>query len=827
MAEPTVPSPAQAGDEQPLAVDLRIVSPSQGVPNPLVIADLPAATTVGGLKDRLRSSLVGGGNHQDVQLRLIHRGRVLDHDQASLERIFGAASVRTTSPIATRSWEELLTSFLFQIRESKAQTLHLVLRDTSSQPSSHPAPPAPQASTATPSPGPANNAQQQPHPPHAHPAHAHVHIHGLPGAQNMNARFTLGGQTPPATQQSPFAVPQQPGQAHPNLPPAFLAQQQQILAQQQHMMQNAMGWMNQLHRQPNLGPLLNQHQRERAAMGFNGIHDPARNAQAGQADNTGRNSPAGQPSHHTVVREGVLPNGSWRITVDGSVIGPQGPLMNTQANQARQSPGPGLGQQPQHAHVHNTTQPPRGPLSVGDVQNILRGADANQAAQIMTNAMHRSASGASLSGMANGPMPFGVTVPAGLRPGHHYGIRSRTATPDLLVTPTQAMSSALSRAQATSGRPEVYILSSPSGPRALLINNNAEAFYTPAVRAAPAPAVHVQVHPATSPLMAVHAPQPPQRAGTPHPANDIVEQWRQNAEQQHAAQQLAQAQAQEGQQQQQAAMPPLGPPLQVNNPGAGAIAAMWPHIWLLIRMAVVIWCFTSPHWSWTRWSLVIGLATIVFIFNTGLLDNFAPQALGPFRRHLEGLLPMVDNHGRPRNPQDPNAPLAPGQAGGGVGAAAGAGAGDGAARADRQPDPREAAERMVARHRVDNANWLMNQVRRAERAGLLFLASIAPGVAERHIANLEAQEREERERREAEERRRAEEAAAAAAAAATAAAGENAGGEGQDQGQEKSAEAVSQSAENGERAGAGASGEAGAVSGQQPSAPREGALVDV
>jgi hypothetical protein len=47
----------------------------------------------------------------------------------------------------------------------------------------------------------------------------------------------------------------------------------------------------------------------------------------------------------------------------------------------------------------------------------------------------------------------------------------------------------------------------------------------------------------------------------------------------------------------------------------------------------------------------------------------------------------------------------------------------------------------------------------------LFLASIAPGVAERHIANLEAAARAERERREAEAREA--EAAAAAAAVAT------------------------------------------------------------
>lgn len=76
----------------------------------------------------------------------------------------------------------------------------------------------------------------------------------------------------------------------------------------------------------------------------------------------------------------------------------------------------------------------------------------------------------------------------------------------------------------------------------------------------------------------------------------------------------------------------------------------------------------------------------------------------------------------------------------------------------------------MAQRQQQNANWFVDQVRRLERAGLLFLASIAPGVAERHIAALEAQEQAERERREAEERaererREAEERAAAEATA--------------------------------------------------------------
>ena len=65
-------------------------------------------------------------------------------------------------------------------------------------------------------------------------------------------------------------------------------------------------------------------------------------------------------------------------------------------------------------------------------------------------------------------------------------------------------------------------------------------------------------------------------------------------------------------------------------------------------------------------------------------------------------------------------------------------------------------------------------MRRVERAGILFLASFAPGVAERHIQQLE--ERERAERRAAEEAR----AAAAAAAAAAQEEAERAAAEGQE-----------------------------------------------
>lgn len=69
-----------------------------------------------------------------------------------------------------------------------------------------------------------------------------------------------------------------------------------------------------------------------------------------------------------------------------------------------------------------------------------------------------------------------------------------------------------------------------------------------------------------------------------------------------------------------------------------------------------------------------------------------------------------------------------------------------------EPDPAEAAARILAQRR-QNPGWVFTQLRRAEHATVLFLASLIPGVGERHIAAREA---------EATERQRQIEAAAAA-----------------------------------------------------------------
>ncbi|OLN97591.1 hypothetical protein CCHL11_01304 [Colletotrichum chlorophyti] len=613
----------------------------------------------------------------DAQQRLIYRGRPLQQDGDTLLSVLGEEVIRNTDQ----------------------QTIHLVLRDVAETArSTTPTPTLPRGS----SPAPPNT--HYPHPLNAPGQPHHVHHHG---SQPTAAAFTRRNPLHPTSSPLPFPTPSQI--------PANLSQQQiQQLQAQQH--QSMAAWMNGLQREALNRALANQqinmNQSMRAALGMHGVGDTAV-PNANPADPIrGRASPLSNPDMHTYVREGVMPNGQpYRVTVNEAFIG--GSL------NAHQPGG------------QNTTTP----LSATEVQNILRGADAGQATLAMTNAMQRSASSTSL---ANGASSVGVTTPYYPVPGSRAS--SRRPTPD----PTARSVSGGSNVprQASSG-PEVYILSSPQGPRALLINNNAEAYYTPSVRMPLQTAS--TLHQTASALARMRA----RHQHVAWPGTFVTPPAQQEQQQQQPPAQTTEPQAQ--MQPQQEAQPLLQPqgqapiaavPAHPNNPGiAPLIAQIWPHFWLLVRLSLFVWWFTSPNASWSRWLTVIFIAICIFVMNTGLLNNYFDQAVGPVRRHMENLIPLAA-------PNNPNEPVRPQD-------------GQPVLGANGHPDPARAAARLVAQRRHNNANWLMDQVRRLERAGLLFLASIAPGVAERHIAHLEAEARAERQRQE-----EAESAAAAAAAAA-------------------------------------------------------------
>lgn len=530
--------------------------------------------------------------------------------------------------------------------------MHLVVRE---MPASQP-PIATSARGQSPAPASQTTNTQRPNPPQAH-----FGPQPPPGFPRRNPVQPTPGPFPP------HGAAQSASPVNPTPDAAAAFQQQQ---------QNMSNWLTHLQREAMTRAMANQNQRSRATMGMRGVGDSGpHNVGHGQEPHSGRASPA--LGHY--YREQVGPNGqTYQVE---TIIRGSGP------NQSGNNGG----------------------LTPAEVQTMLRGADVAQATATMTNAMHRSASGPSLHSLYNRPLSQpGVTAPAHPLPDSRAP--SGRETPDPGARSVSGGSNAAGAGWSTS-QPrqgvDVYILSSPEGPRALLVNNNtSETYYTPRL---PTQASNPRLRSLVSPIGTT--------PGTPQQGR---EETQHNA---HYGEQQQQGQAQN--QQAGQAHPPL-PDGQADpdNPNEAGLPPLllqvWPHIWLIFRLAIFVWFFTSPQSSWSRWLSVVGMAVFIFILSIGALHNFADLAWRPIAQQLENMLPRLEQ---------PQAEGAQGQE-------------------NRDPEPAELAARLIAQR--EQENWIQGQIRRIERAGLLFLASIAPGVAERHIANLEAEARAERQRREAE-----------------------------------------------------------------------------
>ncbi|KAI0422036.1 hypothetical protein F5X98DRAFT_326615 [Xylaria grammica] len=567
------------------------------------------------------------------------------------------------------------------LRSTDHQTLHLVLRDLSD--AQTPTPPSSSQHPSSPSPTPGHQHPQQHHSQH------YVRV-GMGGSPHPNIAF---GFT-------------QPGQNGSQLPSGWTPQQ---LMQNQYQTMARLGLTNQ-----NQNPVPNP-------MGYQGTQN-----RGGPGSTTpGRAGSPFQPeTTRTVIREGIGPDGQrWRFTVNESIVtSAQRPTRAGSPLSSVDVPAPTI---PQPRSV-----PGAGPMGSYDVQNVFRAADTGSATRTIADAMRRNASSPSLANLASyqgqQPIPPGVTTPL---------IPSRTGsaagTPDPLRATgrsTNASTGIHANQPSLATTPEVYILSSPSGPRAILLNGSLGTYYSPQLRSYQPAAFTLPPTSFGHAIGSVTHTRPAQRSPlasgnvpTPHLNNPPPGQ-RPQVQPQHELHVPGRIQARFGH--------------GVDNPQIHAIrlAQVWPHIWMIIRLALFIWWFTSPTSSWSRWITVVSIAVTLFVVNTGVLNPFAEQIWGPLRRHLENLIPLAaDAQGHQQ--QDRVAENAQG---------------NDAQRANherpRDLDPADAAARLVGQRRENNANWLLNQARRLERAGILFIASLAPGLAERHIAQVEAEARAERQR---------------------------------------------------------------------------------
>jgi hypothetical protein len=480
--------------------------------------------------------------------------------------------------------------------------------------------------------------------------------------------------------------------------------------------------------------LINQQQRDRAAEGRQGAQDSAAvpNITRITQPGSGRASPnLFRPDHSTThTREGVGPNGErWQITVNETT---------TTIPVQQGAPHP----HPHHHHHHHQGFQGSNPI-LDNLQAILRNADRG-----VLNPQPTPASTPPVTGTIQA-MPSSLPNPAAT--GQNQSLSgplptaNHSSTPPSLV-PNQPPSvpianTAVQPTFATNPtnnvEPMVYILSSPQGPRALLMSNS-DTFYTPrqwSMR-------RRRETPATG-----QGGADGQAAGRLPALGEFLRNDRNPDRRRVRQDRFGNAQAQRPDH-----------PVEVvvghanANQGAGALAAqIGPLIWLFVRLAGFVWFFTAGNHSWLRFFMVSALAFGIFIVNTGLLNGVFEQLWGPIRRHVETLIPLAGPDAalvpaaNARIPQQPEAAAAPAEPR------------RGRRRRPGELDEAEVAARLIERHRQANAGWLRVHIRRAEHAALLFLASLVPGVGERHIAAREA----EANAAEAERQRLIDEAAAA------------------------------------------------------------------
>ncbi|KAI1438218.1 hypothetical protein GGR50DRAFT_640468 [Xylaria sp. CBS 124048] len=591
------------------------------------------------------------------------------------------------------------------LRSTDRQTLHLVLRDLSEGPT----PTAPAQLAQQPGSGTHNPGYQHRHHGNIHP---HVRI-GIGGPPRPNVSYGF-------PQVAAINVPGNGTQR----PPGWTSQH---------------AFQNHYHVLARLG-MANQAQPPgHDSTGSHATHTPG---DPGSTTPAGASPPSQPEATRRVIREAVGPDGQvWRFTVNEAVTN------STQDPTQRPVRTPTPFYTSSEDGIPTMSQPP----VLGYDTQTAHVVDASSARRVIADAMRRNARGSSPNPAPHqGQQPIwpGVTTP---RIPSRFG-SSTGITPDpFRARPANIYlgRNVVNRTSATE-IPEVYILSSPNGPRAILLNGTSGTYYSPQLRSFPATGFPLPSMASTAsgsapyaqngvlprivrrtPVASVNAPSPPVNNLPPEPH-------------QLQPQQRMQMQAQLGH--------------GIDNPQLDAIrlAQIWPHVWMILRLAGFIWWFTTPTSSWLRWITVVSIAITLFIVNTGVMHPLAEQIAGPLRRHLENLIPPVaDADARQQqgaaadNARDGDANMAD------------------PARPDG-PNPADTAARLIQQRHQNNANWLLDQVRRLERAGILFIASLAPGLAERHIAQAEADALARQRQQEAVVAARTAAAAAAASAAAQA-----------------------------------------------------------
>ncbi|KAJ9616892.1 hypothetical protein H2200_000612 [Cladophialophora chaetospira] len=399
-----------------------------------------------------------------------------------------------------------------------------------------------------------------------------------------------------------------------------------------------------------------------------------------------------------------------------------------------------------HQHPNATPAPPaQGPSSTGAAwQNIPQHGFPPQRMTMMTETMNFRIPMQRPSS-APGQRSLSPSLQQSNIPVHTSQNSNPTAAPMLqppaLMMPTMTMPpmplpASFLQPRLNSAQPAnttAWLLSSPAGPQALLFAPGHGYFssFSPLVAQHAGSATDPQ--PQANTVTGAAVPQPEQGVQQGQPNADLAVV---RPDQPQPAPALAQAQQ--------------------NGQDNDVFAFLINRGWLFLRLYIFMFVFSEPG-TWKRWLMIIAAAIVCLQPRDGPFTRLMTAA----RRHFDNLVGPPAQQPRPEggaqaqaNPQGQPRPDGP-QHEGGVQRPANV-------RGAVQMTPEEAAARIVADRRGEQEpqpRFWRNAFYRTEQSIALFLASLIPGVGERHVRAREDARREEQRREE--ERRRAEEEAAA------------------------------------------------------------------
>ncbi|KAI4206030.1 MAG: hypothetical protein LQ346_001340 [Caloplaca aetnensis] len=779
-------SPLDQPAPNPQTIVLNVLSPSTDeVPNKLTFTGIPITTTTRALKARIRNAVPAQPSLS--RQRLIYQGKVLASEETNLKDIFGEDAIHKAEPLSLHLVLSPLPNA--HLRSSSVPpTVNLAPQaNVRQQWNSHLVPPAINVANAT---TPLQPMQQGDMP------NAQQGLGQLPpGFNPQNPPFTGLPINPhhrpaPIPPQVQSAINSQLAAMSQHVAAQFATQGQQHLQGQPHSYIHNQHWQQPAFPQPSFQQIIAQQQQARAAAGQHGVAQglPSDTA-SGDSNSSQRLDPSNPGNVNTVVRENQGPNGEgFRMVIQSASISRPHSRVNqrphSQSHTPQRSPTPANATHNASSNIDiSTSLPPQAANSLAMFQHRLSAIETSLAGGSAPPEGVFDHARTYLENMANRPnaLPAGLEVPlrtrlnnlslqaqrlranfdnfhlhalanqqgmagptrssplqatppvpiAGSQPGQQSVPGATAFNPTSGGAPALGTSTLTGQSARASSASEIYLLSSPTGPHSLLIPPSG--WYTTTLPPMMPPIPPFQSSsfsqfvlpqsssPHASPnnpplnLQGPHANPPNQPAAPPAPMHI--------------------AQAQQPQVQQQPGQ---------NNQARDLARILIPlggHLWLLIRLFGFVYFFTAGGGH--RRAILLGIcAFIVFVANTGALRPLFHTLWEPVRRHVEGLIPLAAAGGRDEGQQRPRRPQpAQQQQQGRIDNAAAADSnGENNNRATQtsqrpnEPSPSDLADRLL-RDRDEQSLF-----RRAERAVALFVASLIPGVGERHIAARDAAE---------------------------------------------------------------------------------------